>query len=222
MSYRSMKQMTKNSLTNLIAGISKQGALERFKYFAQEKLRATIEKNKSALIQVRFPIDTKTFATFSIYQTEKVLAQCSPTISPEKFGDSSRKVLAIATESAKYFRTTSNPPILRAGQIVNFIHGLNLDDEITRMSAVILSDTTDEIAVQEKMKAVGFSDLDAYSHDSIIKKLDKLEARIGIYERPQIESLRNLRNGIAHAGHIPSKMETERAIKTAKDTFEFL
>jgi hypothetical protein len=89
-----------------------------------------------------------------------------------------------------------------------------LDKDYERMIAIILSDTSNEIVLREKMRAyqIGGAALD----DSIPEKIRRLKEKgCQIVEEAAIKDLRGARNRIVHYGEIPHKGQAEECLKVA-------
>ena len=163
-------------------------------------------------MHLRIIVGKGTTAEVIVYNTDKIYVSTSPNFGQPGFDSFAKEIEDIATRCAKPLGKAKPLEKLRAAELIRYSRGLDLNQDKERMVAVIIADTADEIVLTAKMKSLRIAGdaLKAGIPDKIRYIEDKKE---GVYMKEEIKQIRDLRNGIAHSGNIPTLEETKQVLE---------
>jgi hypothetical protein len=167
-------------------------------------------------IHLRIPVAKDTTADVIVFSTDKIFVSASPNFGQSNFDSLAKEVEEVAGRCAKPLGKAKPLEKLRAEELLGYALGLDLEQDKERMVAVIIADTADEIVLTAKMKSLKIAGeaLKAGIPDKIKYIRDKKE---GVYMESEIKQIRDLRNGIAHSGNIPTHKEAKQVLEWAQE-----
>ena len=197
-----------------IEGFAKPGSVNKFKAMVAEKYETKVldDKGEYTLLHLSVTVDSGKRAELILYSTGTLTVSCSPYLDAPKFEAFTADIEKIAKSSTQSVGETRALAVIRARDLNEFAQKFDTADEKQRMVAVIVSDTANEIILREKMISQGIEG-DALEA-GVPKKIEYLEKKGDlVYMTTEVKQLRELRNGIAHRGSIPSKEQADMAIR---------
>ena len=212
-----MSKPKRNDRKAEVIGISSGESPKRYKKFLEQEFGAVDIPDKGQYVSLhkRIRLPEKMFVDIIVYSTDTIYVSGSPYIEPEEFG-------RIATRTIELAHQAITPPlelvrpisIQRAKDLLEFAKHLNLDKDYERMIAIILADTSNEVVLREKMKALNIDG--APLDDNIPEKIKRLKVKgCQIVDEEAIKNVRETRNRIVHYGDIPHKGQAEESLKIA-------
>lgn len=216
-----MSRPKKHERKAKVSGISSKDAIERFKYFLSKDFRSVRveDKGQYVVLHERIHLENKQRMDVIVYTTDRMFISASPLVSLNIFDALATKIVRTAQQSVKKLVEIRPLTLQRARSILSFASKLNMDNDFERMVVVILADTSNEIVLTERMKALKIKGppLD----QGIPEKIKRLKQKGAIvYKEAEIENIRDLRNGIVHSGNIPDKIQATEALKLAWDVLQ--
>jgi len=154
-----------------------------------------------------------------VYTSDTIFISASPSLSADVFNKTATKIANIAQQSVKKLADERPLTLQRVESILEFASKLDLDNEFQRMVIVILADTSNEIVLRERLKALRIKGdpLD----EGIPQKIERLKQKgIVVHNEKEIRNIRELRNGIVHYGLIPDKAQAKKALDIALDVLK--
>ncbi|MGA2308507.1 MAG: hypothetical protein ABSG57_03035 [Candidatus Bathyarchaeia archaeon] len=199
-----------------VGGISSSNSIKRYSALLENKLGAFDVKDNGeyVLLHKRIRLPAKKFIDAIVYSTDRIYISGSAYIDSDEFGQNATRIVELAQQAISPVENVRPISIQSAKDILDFAKHLNLDKDYERMIAIILSDTSNEIVLREKMKA--FQIAGVALDDSIPEKIRRLrEKGCQFVEEVGIKNLREIRNKIVHYGEIPHKGQAEECLKLA-------
>lgn len=202
-----------------IIGIKEPKNVRRFEHFIQKTFKCERVEDKGEYVVTHWRIQGTKLIDAIIFTNDKIHISGSPLMPPDEFNHVATRIAEIAQESVAELAEERPVTLSRARSILGFASKLNSSNEFERMVIVILSDTSNEIVLTERMKALGIkgSPLGEGIPNKIgyIKKMGK-----SVYKEKEIRNVRELRNSIVHDGNIPTSVQADDSRKIALDVLE--
>jgi len=158
----------------------------------------------------------------SIYNTGSITIRGSP---KNSFSEDINEIIERIVKTIEIpFNESDHQLIHRAQILSDFINTLDLEQDIQRMTVVIISDTSCEILLKARAELIA-------EKKSIPIKKTNLDNRGKIYQfiqdndcievmEKRIRNLRKRRNKLVHQGDIPTKKDAKYAIEVLTDYLE--
>jgi hypothetical protein len=202
-----------------VKGISEPKALERLESSLANRFMLKKIDDRGQYVLRHLKITTlgepKT-ADVIVYTSEKIFISASPSLPDEDFKSIADVIARIIQDSTQSLKETRPVTVARAESIFKFAKGIGLDDEYKRMVAVILTDTSIEITLTEKLKSYRVSG--PTLEQGVPEKIKMIEEKGGaVASKDDIINIRDLRNGIVHKGEIPTEEQCQMALKVAQE-----
>jgi len=211
-----MSKPKRNDIKAVVFGFSSNDSIKRYKTLLENEFGAfdVEDKGEYVLLHKRIKLPDRKFIDIIVYSTDRIYVSGSAYIDTDEFGQKATRIVELAQQANTPIEDVRPISVQSAKDILGFAKNLNLDKDYERMIAIILSDTSNEIVLREKMKAfqIGGAALD----DSIPEKIRRLKEKgCQIVEEAAIKNLRETRNKIVHYGEIPHKGQAEECLKVA-------
>jgi hypothetical protein len=211
-----MSKPKRNDRKAEVTNISSGDSIKRYKTLLETEFGAfgVEDKGEYVLLHSRIRLPDRKFIDIIVYSTDRIYISGSAFIDADEFGQKATRIVELAQQANTPIEDVRPISVQSAKDILDFAKKLDLDKDYERMIAIILSDTSNEIVLREKMKAyqIGGAALD----DSIPEKIRRLKEKgCQIPEEAAMKDLRGTRNRIVHYGEIPHKGQAEECLKVA-------
>lgn len=211
-----MSKLKRNDRKAEVTDISTGDSIKRYKTLLENEFDASDveDKGEYVLLHKRIKLPDRKFIDIIVYSTDRIYISGSAYIDTDEFGKKATRIVELAQQAITPIEEIRPISVQSAKDILDFAKKLDLDKDYERMIAIILSDTSNEIVLREKMKAfqIGGTALD----DSIPEKIRRLKEKgCQIAEEAAIKDLRGTRNRVVHYGEIPHKGQAEECLKVA-------
>lgn len=197
-----------------IDGFAKPGSVNKFKAMVTGKYETKVldDKSEYTSLHLRVTVYSNQSAEVILYTTGTLTVSCSPYLDTPKFEAFAADIQKIAKSSTRSVGETRALAVVRARELNEYAQKFDTADDLQRMVAVIVSDTSNEIILREKMISLGIQGDPL--EDGVPKKIEHLEKKgETVLMKDKVKQVRELRNDIAHRGSIPSKEQANMAIK---------
>ena len=214
-----MKPPKPHGRTVKIIGIKEPKNIQRFEHFIKKSFRCESVEDLGNYVVTHLRIHDVRPVDVIVYTSNKIYITGSPLMHPDTFNRIATKVAEIAQESVTGLVKERPITLQRAGGILEFASKLNPDDEFERMVIVILADTSNEIVLTEKMKALEIKGTPL--EEGVPTKIEYIKKKgKNVYRESEIKNIRALRNDIVHHGNIPLAAQARESLKIALDVLE--
>ena len=216
-----MKKVSRLEKRERVVDISKVVSLKKLRYFllTNYDIERVADKGSTVLCHMRINIRDGFRIDVIIYSNDTVFFSSSLKTPEKLFEEVKSRILELANESVTKLTDVRPITLLRAANILKFVTELDVTDEYQRMVIVILSDTSNEIILTEKMQALKIKGPPLIS--GIPDKIGYLEKKgKNVYLKTEIINTRTLRNGIVHQGEIPHRDQALEALHIAEEVLE--
>lgn len=201
-----------------IDGFAKPSSIGKFSGMVAAKYETKVldDKGEYTSLHLRVTAYPDQRVEVILYSTGTLTVSCSPYLDTGRFEAFARDIEKMAKSSTQSVGESRPLAVVIAKELNEFAHKFDTADERQRMVAVIVSDTANEIVLREMMISQGIEG--EALEKGVPKKIEYLEGKGEIvYMKEQVKQIRELRNGIAHRGTIPSKEQANMAIKWSTD-----
>jgi hypothetical protein len=168
----------------------------------------------SDLVTGRWPV------TLSIFKTDKVVMQGVPGKLPEADFSKTSNCLEHLLRECGLDHDPDSLRLVRAKSIVGFLKTQRGEDEAERIAMVLLSETVMELLLNERLSWNRILDGNL-KRGGVPQKLSALRDRFGkVYKHNDMESLYEMRCGVAHEGKGVNATEATWAKNLALDLID--
>jgi hypothetical protein len=214
-----MKPPKQHGRTVTIIGISDPKNILRFEHFIQKSFRCKRVEDRGQYVVTHWRIQDTNPIDVIVFTSDKIYISGSPLMPKSEFDQIATRIARIAQDSVSKLAEERPVTLQRARSILEFTLRLNPEDEFERMVMVILADTSNEIVLTERMKALKIKGPPL--EEGIPNKIECIKDKgSSVYKEAEIRNVRELRNGIVHTGNIPTSGEAKRCLEISLDVLE--
>jgi hypothetical protein len=196
--------------------------LKKFEYLLSQKFVMQKENSLPENMKFKAKLQRAGLAKgvhIEVYINNNIEIKASPKIQPS-FDTMYTEIENLLKESVIMISGQDVLRVNRAKEILRYIQTISVDDEVGRMTIVVLCDIILDLIVTEKLSQFTHNRQDL-ENESVGAKIDLLENKykVTLYRPKSIRDVRDLRNKIAHGGAPTSRDDAIFARDATIDIF---